>query len=199
MSNFAGGWPGRGLLLMRLVVGAVVLWHAGPRLLNEPPVHIIAVSTILILSALLLIVGLWTPIAGAVVAVVAIRRGPDDGRTSGWTPSRSHDRRRADDARTRPIVDRRQALRMAATHRSAGSRQSFERQRLILRARGHRLALPTAWVQPNARRTAADAAPPGYTTLAGTRSSTSVPAPASLQIATSPPASAARSRNPRSP
>jgi len=57
---------------MRLVVGAVVLWHAGPALWSEPPVHIIVVSAILILSALLLIVGLWTPIAGAVVAVVAI-------------------------------------------------------------------------------------------------------------------------------
>jgi hypothetical protein len=57
---------------MRLVVGAVVLWHAGPRLWNEPPLHVIAVSAILILSAILLIVGLWTPIAGALVAVVAI-------------------------------------------------------------------------------------------------------------------------------
>ena len=38
-STFAGGWPGIGLLLMRLVVGAVVLWHAGPRLWSDPPLH----------------------------------------------------------------------------------------------------------------------------------------------------------------
>ena len=70
-STFAGGWPGIGLLLMRLVVGAVVLWHAGPGLWSDPPLHIVA-SASLALAALLLIAGLWTPVAGAVVAVVAI-------------------------------------------------------------------------------------------------------------------------------
>jgi uncharacterized membrane protein YphA (DoxX/SURF4 family) len=34
--------------------------------------HIVVASAVLIVSALLLIVGFWTPIAGAVVAVVAI-------------------------------------------------------------------------------------------------------------------------------
>ena len=56
---------------MRLVVGAVVLWHAGPRLWSDPPLHQIAYAP-LALAALLLIAGLWTPVAGAVVAVVAI-------------------------------------------------------------------------------------------------------------------------------
>ena len=56
---------------MRLVVGAVVLWHAGPGLSSGPPLHIVA-SASLALAALLLIAGLWTPVAGAVVAVVAI-------------------------------------------------------------------------------------------------------------------------------
>jgi hypothetical protein len=71
-STFAGGWPGIGLLLMRLVVGAVVLWHAGPGLWSDPPLHTIAVYASLAVAALLLIAGLWTPLAGAVVAVVAI-------------------------------------------------------------------------------------------------------------------------------
>ena len=71
-STFAGGWPGIGLLLMRLVVGAVVLWHAGPRLWSDPPLHMITAYAPLALAALLLIAGLWTPVAGAVVAVVAI-------------------------------------------------------------------------------------------------------------------------------
>ena len=56
---------------MRLVVGAVVLWRAGPGLWSGPPLHIVA-SALLALAALLLIAGLWTPVAGAVVAVVAI-------------------------------------------------------------------------------------------------------------------------------
>jgi hypothetical protein len=59
------------LLLMRLVVGAVVLWHAGPGLGSGPPLDMVA-SASLALAGLLLIAGLWTPVAGAVVAVLAI-------------------------------------------------------------------------------------------------------------------------------
>ena len=57
---------------MRLVIGAVVLWHAGPRLWSDPPLHMLIVYALLTLAALLLIAGLWTPVAGAVVAVIAI-------------------------------------------------------------------------------------------------------------------------------
>ena len=71
-STFAGGWPGTGLLLMRLVVGAVVLWHVGPTLFGDPPMHVIIAYASLALAAVLLIAGLWTPLAGAVVAVVAV-------------------------------------------------------------------------------------------------------------------------------
>jgi putative oxidoreductase len=71
-STFAGGWPGIALLLMRLVVGAVVLWQTGLRLWSEPPSHTTVAHASVVLAAPLLIAGLWTPIAGAVVAVVAI-------------------------------------------------------------------------------------------------------------------------------
>ena len=71
-STFAGGSPGIALLLMRLVIGAVVLWYAGLSLWNDPPLHIVIVYVSLTLAALLLIAGLWTPVAGAVVAVIAI-------------------------------------------------------------------------------------------------------------------------------
>jgi hypothetical protein len=57
---------------MRLVVGAVVLWHAGPRLWSEPPSDTTIAYASMALAAPLLIAGLWTPIAGAVIAVVAI-------------------------------------------------------------------------------------------------------------------------------
>jgi uncharacterized membrane protein YphA (DoxX/SURF4 family) len=57
---------------MRLGVGAVILWHAGPRLFSDPPLHIIIAYVSLAVAALLLIVGLWTPVAGAVTAVVVI-------------------------------------------------------------------------------------------------------------------------------
>jgi uncharacterized membrane protein YphA (DoxX/SURF4 family) len=56
---------------MRLAIGAVVLWHAGPSLGSDPPLNVI-IDTSLVLAAILLIAGLWTPVAGAVVAVIAI-------------------------------------------------------------------------------------------------------------------------------
>ena len=71
-STFAGGGPGIALLLMRLVVGAVVLWHAGPTMWSHPPLHTLIVYASLMLAALFLVAGLWTPVAGAVVAGVAI-------------------------------------------------------------------------------------------------------------------------------
>jgi len=69
-STFAGGAPGIALLLMRLVAGAVVLWHAGPGLSSGTPSHVV-LSGILALAALFLMAGFWTPVAGAMVAVVA--------------------------------------------------------------------------------------------------------------------------------
>ena len=61
-STFAGGWPGIGLLLMRLVVGAVVLWYADSRLWSDPPLHTVVACSLLAVAGLLLIAGLWTPI-----------------------------------------------------------------------------------------------------------------------------------------
>ena len=56
---------------MRLVVGAVVLWHAGPGIWSGSAWHAMLYAS-LSLGALLLTAGLWTPIAGAVVAVYVI-------------------------------------------------------------------------------------------------------------------------------
>ena len=71
-STFAGGWPGAGLLVMRLVVGSVLLAGAGPNLLSLPPLHMTLTSASLAVSGLLLVAGLWTPLAGAVVAAIEV-------------------------------------------------------------------------------------------------------------------------------
>jgi putative oxidoreductase len=71
-STFAGSWPGIGLLLMRGVVGAVLLLAAGLNLWHEPSLRIALSSASLALPGLLLVVGLWTPVAGAVIAVVEV-------------------------------------------------------------------------------------------------------------------------------
>jgi putative oxidoreductase len=71
-STFAGGRPGIGLLIMRLGVGAVLLLRAGADLLTEAPLRAALTSAPLTAAALLLVVGLWTPIAGAIAATIEI-------------------------------------------------------------------------------------------------------------------------------
>lgn len=71
-STFAGSWPGAGLLLLRLVVGSVVVLRAGPQLGAGAALPSTLTSASLAASGMLLIVGLWTPVAGAVVAVVEL-------------------------------------------------------------------------------------------------------------------------------
>ena len=69
-STFAGGWPGTGLLIMRIVVGSVLVVRAGLRLWGDPPPSIIMSSAILLVAGILLMLGLWTPIVGTLVALV---------------------------------------------------------------------------------------------------------------------------------
>ena len=69
-STFAGGWPGTGLLLMRLVLGSILVVRAGLRLWSDPPLNSTITSAILLGLGILLIIGLWTPISGILVALV---------------------------------------------------------------------------------------------------------------------------------
>src|SRR5208337_4226620 len=68
--HIRGRLPGTGLLLMRLVIGSVLVVRAGLRLWGDPPLNITVTSAILLGSGILLILGLWTPIVGTVVALV---------------------------------------------------------------------------------------------------------------------------------
>jgi len=72
-STFAGGWPGTGLLLMRLVVGSVLIVRAGLRLWSDlPPMNVTIPAVLLMGTGILLIVGLWTPIVGTSIALIEI-------------------------------------------------------------------------------------------------------------------------------
>ena len=71
-STFAGSWPGAGLLLLRLVVGSVVVVRASPQLWAGAPLHATLTSASLAASGVLLMAGLWTPLAGTFVAVVEL-------------------------------------------------------------------------------------------------------------------------------
>jgi putative oxidoreductase len=71
-SMFAGGWPGVGLLLLRLLTG-VALIHFGIANLSEaPPLTIVIPQIIGVGAGTLLLVGLWTPVAGALAAIVKV-------------------------------------------------------------------------------------------------------------------------------
>ncbi len=71
-STFANGWPGIGLLLLR-VLTAVVLIHSGiASLLEGPPLTIIVPQIIGAGAGILLLVGLWTPVAGVLAAIVTV-------------------------------------------------------------------------------------------------------------------------------
>jgi len=69
-STFAGGWPGTGLLLLRLVGGSALVMRASAMLWNDPPITKTITSACLAGCGILLIPGLWTPIAGALIALV---------------------------------------------------------------------------------------------------------------------------------
>lgn len=63
-STFADGRPGAGLLIQRLLVGAALLYSV----VATPARTIAAPQVIGAVAGLLLIAGLWTPVAGFVAA-----------------------------------------------------------------------------------------------------------------------------------
>ena len=71
-STFAGGWPGIGLLILRLVLGSVLVVRASFKLWSDPPLNLTIASVILLAGAILLMLGLWTPIVGTIVALVEL-------------------------------------------------------------------------------------------------------------------------------
>jgi uncharacterized membrane protein YphA (DoxX/SURF4 family) len=71
-STFAGSCPGAGLLLLRLVVGSLLVVAGASKLWSDHPLQTTLISASVLGSGLLLIAGLWTPVAGAGVAAIEI-------------------------------------------------------------------------------------------------------------------------------
>jgi len=71
-SSFADGWPGTGLLLLRLLTGAALIHFGIASVLAAPPLTTVVLQIIGIGAGILLLVGLWTPVAGAIAAVVKV-------------------------------------------------------------------------------------------------------------------------------
>jgi putative oxidoreductase len=67
-STFANGWPGRGLLIQRVLIGGGLLYCDFSCLSKTPVCRVAIPQSIGALAGLLLIAGLWTPVAGVLVA-----------------------------------------------------------------------------------------------------------------------------------
>ena len=70
-SNFASGWPALGLLLIRIVAGAVLIIDGVIKLHTGEPVLPMLLGVLAIGDGAMLVAGLWTPIAGFLAAAVS--------------------------------------------------------------------------------------------------------------------------------
>jgi putative oxidoreductase len=71
-STFASGWPGVGLLLLRLLTGAAFICFGIAGVLAAPPLRIVVLEIFGVGAGILFVVGLWTPAVGALAAVVKV-------------------------------------------------------------------------------------------------------------------------------
>ena len=69
-STFADGWPGAGLLFMRLVAGSMLLIQGLFSLRSGLSFGQTTVEVLIVSGGVLLLVGLWTPIAGTLMTVL---------------------------------------------------------------------------------------------------------------------------------
>jgi len=73
-STFANGWPGIGLLIQRLLIGAALVHFGIAQVEQIQNAAIFVRSFIEAIAGILLILGLWTPVAGTLAALTEIWR-----------------------------------------------------------------------------------------------------------------------------
>ena len=71
-STFAHGAPGVGLLLLRLASGLPSVYDALTSLREHPPVGSAILEVFLSIVGILLVAGLWTPVAGTLLALIGL-------------------------------------------------------------------------------------------------------------------------------
>ena len=71
-SGFDDGWPGAGLLLLRLLTGPALIHFGFASLRQGPPLATVVLQIIGIGAGILLLVGLSTPLAGGLAATVKV-------------------------------------------------------------------------------------------------------------------------------
>ena len=71
-STFANGWPGVGLLLQRVLTAALLVHFGIIQLTGTPLSSSVVPSLVGACAGVLLLVGLWTPIVGALIALIEL-------------------------------------------------------------------------------------------------------------------------------
>jgi putative oxidoreductase len=70
-STFARGWPGVGLLLIRIVAGVALIINGVKEFQAGPAIVPVTLGLLAVGDGALLIAGLWTPVGGALVLAIA--------------------------------------------------------------------------------------------------------------------------------
>jgi putative oxidoreductase len=70
-SSFARGWPGIGLLLLRIVCGGFLVVDGVEKCHAGQPIGLLIAGLFAIVDGALLVTGLWTPVAGPLVIVLS--------------------------------------------------------------------------------------------------------------------------------
>jgi putative oxidoreductase len=71
-STFANGFPGAGLLILRLAAGSLALVLGLPGVRAAESIETATVESAAVISGVLLLTGLWTPVCGCLVAAFAL-------------------------------------------------------------------------------------------------------------------------------
>jgi putative oxidoreductase len=73
-SSFARGWPGVGLLVLRVAAGGSLIARSIPALGNTPTFGTGSFQLSIATAGLLLIIGLWTPVVATVMVLLELWR-----------------------------------------------------------------------------------------------------------------------------
>jgi putative oxidoreductase len=71
-STFPDGWPGTGLVFLRTVAAILSVQHGIAGLLTAPQPGVVILQLVAAAAAALVLVGFWTPVAGALLAVAEL-------------------------------------------------------------------------------------------------------------------------------
>jgi putative oxidoreductase len=71
-SAFPNAWPGTGILVLRIAVAIALISGGMPELQGVPHSGLFAARLVTVCAGICLLAGLWTPVAGALLAILEL-------------------------------------------------------------------------------------------------------------------------------